>query len=90
MMKSYLITFNKCYNEDYESLEEEIKRSPEWWSYIENTWIILTNETADEVWERLEKLFPKDGRILIIEVKANCQGWLENDAWKWIEEKMGK
>lgn len=89
-MKGYLITFNRESKGNYKLLEEEIKNTFKWWTYLENTWIIITNETANEIWERLEKYFPKEGNILIIEVVSNCQGWLPKDAWEWIEENLEK
>jgi hypothetical protein len=29
-------------------------------------------------------------RLLVVEIKANYQGWLPPDAWKWINENVGR
>lgn len=89
-MKGYLITFNREAKGNYKLLEDEIKRSPDWWNYLNNTWIIITDENVDQIWERLEKYFPKDDKMLIIEVTNNSQGWLSRDAWDWIKENLEK
>lgn len=89
-MKCFLITFNRLSDKNYSLLDEEIKDSKEWWSYLDNSYIVLTDETVEEIWQRLEKYHPKDGRLLIVEIKGNYQGWLETDAWKWLDERLNK
>jgi len=69
---------------DYKGLIKELKRSPGWWSHLESTWLIQTEETAQELYGRLRKHLHKKDSLLIIEVRDNCQGWLLKKAWDWI------
>lgn len=87
--KAYTINYDlKAPNRDYEGLYESIKGSPKWWHYLESTWIIMTNETANDVYERLKAHIDRDDRLLIIEVRDNVQGWLPEKAWNWIHANV--
>jgi hypothetical protein len=73
---------------DYKGLEEELQNSPKWWHYLESTWLILTNETPDQLWSRIASHIHDQDRVLIIEVRDNCQGWLPKEAWDWIKTNV--
>ena len=73
---------------DYSGLFEELKNSPAWWHYLESTWLIVTEETVEEVWNRLGRHVHQRDSLLIIEVRNNAQGWLLKDAWKWINQNV--
>jgi hypothetical protein len=68
----------------YKSLIDELQRSSGWWHHLESTWLICTNESADQLYGRLWPHMHKDDSLLIIEVRDNCQGWLKARAWAWI------
>ena len=73
---------------DYKGLEEELKRSYRWWHYLESTWLIVTSETADDLWRRIQPHFHEKDYALVIEVRRNSQGWLPEEAWQWINENV--
>lgn len=73
---------------DYVGLEEELKRSYKWWHYLESTWLIMTTESADELWDRIQPHCHKHDYALVIEVRNNSQGWLPAAAWQWINENV--
>ena len=50
--------------------------------------MIVTSETPDQIWNRLEPHIDKNDYLLIIEVRDNVQGWLPKDAWGWIYENV--
>lgn len=88
-MTAYSINYDlKAPGRNYDPLYEEIKKSRLWWHYLESTWIICTNETPDQVWQRLSKHVDKNDYVLIIEVRDRCQGWLPKDAWEWIHKNV--
>jgi hypothetical protein len=68
---------------DYGGLYRELE-STAYWHYLESTWLIATNETPNQVWERISPHIHQADRLLIIEARDNCQGWLPPDAWAWI------
>ncbi|MEW6618720.1 MAG: hypothetical protein AB1422_05150 [bacterium] len=88
-MKAYTINYDlKAPDRNYDGLYEAIKKSPKWWHYLESTWIIITNETPNQIWQRIEPFVDKNDYLLIIEVRDNVQGWLPKDAWDWIHTNV--
>ena len=90
-MTSYAINYDlRKPGADYQALFDEIKRSQTWWHYLESTWLVVTQETPDQIWSRLVKYVDKNDYLLIIEIRDNCQGWLPKDAWDWIHTNVPK
>lgn len=91
MSTAFSITYDlRAPGRNYEPLYEAIKGSYKWWHYLESTWIIITNETAGQVWGRIGQHIDKNDYLLIIEVRDNVQGWLPTDAWTWIHDNVPK
>lgn len=83
----YIITYDESYGFDYSEMTNEIKKTEKWWHYLEHSWIIVTNETSKEIWDRLEPYVNKKENLFI--AKLDCddmQGWLNKKAWDWIEK----
>ena len=88
-MNAYSITYDlKAPGRNYDSLYEAIKQCGKWWHYLESTWIVITNETSQQIWNRLSSHIDKNDSILIIEVRRNRYGLLPKDAWQWIDENI--
>ena len=89
MTKAYAINYDlKKPGRDYSTLYEAIKKYGKWWHYLDSTWLVISNETPDQIWKRLEDSVDKNDYLLIIEVRDNVQGWLPEDAWSWIHENV--
>ncbi|HVY19352.1 MAG TPA: hypothetical protein VHA70_04630 [Bauldia sp.] len=76
--------------QDYSSLFEAIQSCGDWWHHLGSTWLLDTNLTAQGIWNRIEPRVDKNDFFLIIGVTRDYQGWLPEDAWKWINERSGK
>ena len=90
---AFLISYDlKFPGGDYSGLYKELKHSPtkKWWHHVESTWIILTDESAGELWARIKSNIDKDDTVIIIEVRDNASGWLTERAWNWIHENVPK
>lgn len=86
-MSVYLITYDlNRPGQQYEALYEAIKSFGAWWHYLDSTWLVQTSLSAQSVWNRLEPAFDKNDRILISALSTDRQGWLPEDAWKWIRD----
>jgi hypothetical protein len=88
MYKAYAVSYDLRVKQkpDYKGLYEELKNSSVWWHYLESTWLIVTDETPGEVWNRLGRHIHQRDFLLIIEVRDNVHGWLPKGAWEWIRQ----
>ncbi len=88
-MKAYSITYDlKSPGSNYEKLYEVIKDTGKWWHFLESTWLVVSNETSQEIWDKIAPVVDKNDFILIIEIKRNYYGWLPKDAWDWIDTNV--
>ena len=77
---------------DTTAIDRELQRLPNWSHWINNTWLIATNEVADVLYTRMRGNFLETDRLLIapLDVQSEFAGWLPQEAWGWIEENRGK
>ena len=88
-MSAFSINYDlKVPGRDYSGLYEAIKATGKWWHYLDSTWIVVTTETAGEIWRRLSTHVDKNDYLLIIEITNNAQGWLPKEAWEWIHANV--
>ena len=88
-MSAFSINYDlKAPDRDYAGLYGAIKQSGKWWRYLDSTWIVITQEDAEQLWNRLAQHIDKNDYMLIIEVRHNVQGWLPKDAWDWIRANV--
>ncbi|MFQ6676532.1 MAG: hypothetical protein ACE5LH_09360 [Fidelibacterota bacterium] len=73
---------------DYRRLYDELRNSSGWWHYLGSTWLISTDESANELYERLATAIGSNDGLLIIEAGRTRQGWLPEEAWAWIREHI--
>lgn len=91
MNRVFLISYDlKTPLRNYNPLFEEIKKSTKWWHFLDSTWLIQTSESPDDIWKRLASHVTNTDRLLIIEVRDRCQGWLPKEAWDWIHGLVPK
>lgn len=84
-----LITYDlQASEKDYTSLHEAIKNcGSKWWHYMESVWLVNTDLSPNECFERLRENFGSEDRCLVIDVTSRSrQGWLPSKAWDWIKE----
>jgi hypothetical protein len=51
---------------------------------LESTWIIKTNETANELCNVLYRHINQDDRLFASQINRNRQGWLNARIWPWL------
>ena len=89
MSKVYNVSYDlKKVGQNYDGLIKELKESLSWWHYLDSTWLIKTNETPSQLWNRLKPNVDDNDRMLIIEVCNNTSGWLSEKAWEWINKNV--
>ena len=73
---------------NYSGLFETLQTATKWWHYLDSTWLIATNETPKEWYNKFSRFIHKNDLILIIEVKRNYWGLLPHEAWSWLDENV--
>lgn len=85
----YLISYDlNRPGQNYKDLHDAIKELGAWWHYLDSTWLIDTRLGASEIYRRLSPHMDKNDRVLIISVGSDYNGWLTQDAWDWINERL--
>lgn len=83
-----LITYDlKSPDKDYAPLYEAIKKcGDKWWHYLESVWLVHTNLSPNECFERLRENLDGGDRCLVVHITSQQrQGWLPTKAWEWIK-----
>ena len=84
-----LITYDlKSSEKDYSSLYEAIRNcGSKWWHYMESVWLVRTELSPNECFERLRENFCTEDCCFVVDItQQNRQGWLPSKAWDWIKE----
>ncbi|MDD5510490.1 MAG: hypothetical protein PHI12_06765 [Dehalococcoidales bacterium] len=71
----------------------ELMKSP-WSHYIDETWLIDTDETAEQLTDRLKPFFNGDGDFILIakfpEEEKDYNGLMPIEQWEWIRGRRNK
>jgi len=74
--------------QNYNALYEELKKSPGWCHTLDSTWLISTQETADQLSTRLRAHLDNNDNLLVIKVVRPYAGWLPKATWEWIDQHV--
>ena len=69
---------------DYEGLYQELKRTEEWFHALESTWLLWTDESPQDVWNRLYQHVHRTDSIIINDVGKRHWGYMPEKVWEWI------
>ncbi|HLR00022.1 MAG TPA: hypothetical protein VK102_06560 [Sphingobacterium sp.] len=87
-MKVYSISYDlSTPGTDYDALYEAIKQY-RWAHYLESTWWVATNDSANQIFNNIQPHIDDNDRILVIELKDNKAGWLPQEAWDWLNNNL--
>ena len=85
----YVITYDlKRQHQDYPLLYETIKSFQYWKHPLESTWVIYSNNDANEISNRLRTEGEMDDNDLLFVCRLEIhdrQGWLDKTFWEWIK-----
>ena len=87
----YFVTYDLTKSDhEYGELYEELKRSGNWWHYLDSTWLVATPESIDELYQRIRAKIDDNDNLLIFDItNKTYQGWLPKKAWEWIRNHIG-
>ena len=73
-----------------EEVREFLDEQPEilHWRYdLPNTFYLISDQSAEDLYEIFQNFNRKHGRFLVSKVSSNRQGWLPRKTWKFLNEK---
>ena len=87
-MNTYAICYHSTSsNMSNRNFHETIKNiGSAWWHHMEWLWLVQADKSADEIYDTLRPQIGDTERLLVVEVTDNCQGWLPEKAWQWINQ----
>ncbi len=87
-MSVYLVSYNLGNDQEkFATLDKTVKGccfNDTWMYYIDNTWLIKSNMTADEIGKRIYSAIPEENSFIVIEVTNNFAGHLPMEAFNFI------
>jgi hypothetical protein len=67
----------------------EVRKARGWWNHIKATWILISDESAEECFDRLSAHVSSPDRLLVLEVTPiAAQGLLNERAWSWLNRNL--
>ena len=87
-----LITYDlRSPGRDYQPLQNEIKKlGHQWWHHMESTWLVQTQLSPKDCYDRLASHLVNPDTVLVVEITPNCWGVLPEIAWKWIRDRFAE
>lgn len=87
-MATYIVSYDLAPDGDYQSLYAELKAKKVWARVTESTWVIVTDESAAELRDRLTTVMDDKDRLFVVKSgveaawrNARCKNeWLK----KWL------
>lgn len=89
-MAAYMITYDlNSKGQKYDEVIKAIKNSALYWcTYWKSSFLIKSNLTPNEISDNITPYLDSNDSLIIIEVKNNYQGWLNEAQWKFIRENI--
>ena len=85
-MSAFLITYdlNKP-GSNYDDLYKLIKGYGTWCHLVDSTWIVISNGTAQSVYDTLKPALDTGDQVFVVDISGQSHyGWLSRDKWDWI------
>jgi len=73
---------------DYSEVFKVLMKSGEWLEVLDSTWLIYTEMTPKELYERLSDHLSETDRLFIVEAGKERFGCLSSQAWEWIDRRL--
>lgn len=93
-MAVYLIAYNMGGdNEKFAAVDKAVKGcsfNDTWMYYIDNTWLIKSKMSADEIGKKIYSTVQGESSFVVIEVSNNFAGHLPTDAFNFMYNTLFK
>jgi hypothetical protein len=85
MKKVYAVSYDFADPDEHASFFETLASFPEWWHFLSGTWMVATDLSAPEIYNKLRPHLDEQVNILVMEAGRDVAGCLPKQAWPWIE-----
>jgi len=84
--KVYIVTYDLKYKwlRNYQGLYNQLQAFPAWMHHLDNTWLIVSEQTPEQIYNLLAPQLGDDCHILITRVTRDYFGLLPEEAWQWL------
>ena len=83
-MKSYMVGYDlNSPGQNYDKLIDALKSYPNWWHYLDSTWILKTDATAAQIRDHLVHFIDKNDELLVARLTGES-------AWRGFDERGSK
>ena len=88
----YLVSYTLNPPRKNPELEKALQSTGIWWHHLDFTWIIVSQETIEQLYNRIAPHLHKSDHELILEIPPNARyyGWLPKEAWDWIQNNRDR
>jgi hypothetical protein len=88
-MKFFILSYTlKTPGKDVTLLSRGLSSFPKSLKCLENTWLIGTEDTPKEIYNKLKLFFDQGDRFIIFQAEKNYWGLLPTSSWEWVEANM--
>ena len=87
-MKNYIISYwLKDCSKNYFPFYDAIKKNyPKYQHPLEESWLVQTDDSAQEIFEKIRPFLPETDCIFVAEITDNYAGWMFKSIWAWLKE----
>lgn len=93
-MAVFFISYNlNGSSEKYEIVDKTIRScsyNETWVHYIDNTWIIKSRLSVDEIGKRINSACEDEDAFIVVEATHKFSGWLPEEAFNYLYSKVYK
>ena len=90
-MPTYVVGYDihPSKGETYSELIDAIKSLGSWWHHLDSTWVIVTNQSAVQIRDALQRHLKQDDQVLV--VRSGGEGaWkgFDNNGADWLKSNL--
>ena len=92
MKRAYLLVYDDQVGtrKEIRKFLDEQSRILHWRYDLPNTFYLISESSAEELYKIFQNFNQKHGGFIISEVGSNTQGWLPKRTWKLLNEKISE
>ena len=89
-MSAFVVTYDlNAAGQNYEKVIQAIKDSSvSWCSYWKSSFLIKSNLSANAIVNNIKPYLDTNDALIVVKATNEYQGWLTEEQWKFIREKI--